>query len=331
MSMMRAVVATGAGGPEVLEIRELPRPTPGPTDALIEVIGAGINRAEILQRSGVMPLTGPNAVPGLECAGVVRALGAEAAREGRLRIGDRVGALTASGSYAEFVSVPSGACLRLPASLEDTVASALPEAAAAAWWNLIARGRLRAGESVLIHGAAGGVASLAVPLACSVGARVLATARGATRRAHCLRLGAQAAFDPDDPELAAQIRAAAPGGGVDVILDNVGGPTLRTNVELLASGGRLVVLGVQGGGIGELDLGALMARGAEVSSSSLGRLSSRQRADICARVEDEVIPLVASAEVRPVVAAEYPMTAVRAAHEHFERRDRVGKVVLRMR
>lgn len=316
---MRAAVLTGTGGPEVLTLDRVPIPVPGAGEVLVRVCAFGLNNAEVLQRRGLMPAP-DGAIPGLECAGVVAATGPGV--DG-WAAGDRVAALTRAGTYAEYVAVPAGACMRLPAGLELTTAAAVPEAAATAWWNLVRRGRIRAGERVLIHGAAGGVGSLAVQMARRLGARVVGTARGADKTALCAELGCHDVLDYGSGDV-----FAAAGGGFDVILDNQGGPTVAANVAALAPFGRLVIVGVQAGAVGPLDTSELMARAAEVSSSSLGRLDDTVRASICREVEREVLPWLAEGTVRAVVDSRFDFADIAAAHTRFSAPGRVGKVLV---
>ncbi|MFI5718705.1 NAD(P)H-quinone oxidoreductase [Nocardia sp. NPDC051750] len=322
---MRAAVLNGTGGPGTLRVERIPVPVLRSGEVLIRVAAFGLNNAEVLQRRGALPAP-PGGVPGLECAGTVAVTGPEVTA---LRPGDRVAALTRSGAYAEYVAVPEGACLRLPEGLDPVVAGILPEAAATAWWNLVHRGRVRAGDRVLVHGAAGGVGSFVVQLARGLGAEVIGTARGPSKTRLCVDLGCRHVLDYGAQDIFAELRRLAP-DGVDVIIDNQGGPTLAANLAALAPLGRLVVVGTQGGAGAALDLSMLMARGAEISSSSLGKLDDAYRLRLCREVEREVLPRIAVGELRPVLDRRFPLDQISEAHRRFEDPGRVGKVAVVM-
>lgn len=323
MTTMPAAVLVDPGGAQPLRIQRVAVPEPGPTEVLIAVAAFGINNAEILQCRGVMPAP-PGGIPGLECAGTVVAVGSAVSAP---KVGDRVAALTRAGTYAEYVAVPAGACLVLPDGLDPVIAGAVPEAAATAWWNLVHRGRLRSGERVLIHGAAGGVGSLAVQLARARGAVVTGTARGAAKTALCTELGAHRVIDYAGTDVFEAARRCEP-GGYDIILDNQGASTLDANIGLLAPQGRLVIVGVAGGSQAQIDLGSLMAAGAEVSSSSLGRLPDETRAALCAELAVEVLPALVAGRLRPVLDTTFGLERIADAHRRFTEPDRVGKVVV---
>nr|WP_083666293.1 zinc-binding dehydrogenase [Saccharomonospora sp. CUA-673] len=262
---MRAVVVDGS---DTLRVTELPRPEPGPGEVLLRVRAFGVNNIDALQRRGIVPAPA-SGVPGLECVGDV----VGGAVDG-LPVGTRVGALLRSGGYAEYVTVPVGACMPLPDGLGDAEAASLPESLATSWWNLVHRGRLRAGEHVLVRGVAGGIGVVAAQVARHRGATVVGTARGAAADRCASGLGLAGVVDHTADDLAARVRALCP-DGIDVLLDNQGGPALETNVAMLAPLGRLVVVGTQAGGPGTVDVGALMRLGAEVSSSSSVRCRTR--------------------------------------------------------
>lgn len=320
---MRAAVLRGPGRREPLHVEEVQIPEPGPGEVLVSVAAFGLNNAEVLQCRGAMPAP-PGGVPGLECAGTVVRVGAGVER---WRPGDRVTALTRAGSYAEYAAVAAGACIAIPDELDMLAAAALPEAAATAWWSLVHRGRLRPRERVVVHGAAGGVGSLAVQLAYALGAQVIGTARGAAKTRMCAELGCHQVVDYGSVDVFAALRETAP-RGVDIILDNQGAPTVAANIAALAPLGRLVVVGVAGGTDARLDLGALMGGGVEISSSSLGRLTDEVRDAICRDVEREVMPMVAVGSMRPVLDRAFTFDEIAAAHRRFVDPDRVGKVVV---
>jgi putative PIG3 family NAD(P)H quinone oxidoreductase len=317
---MAAAVLRDPGGRHPLRIEQMPIPEPAAGEVLVAVDAFGLNNAEILQCRGVMPPP-PGGVPGLECVGTVVAGGA-----GWLA-GDRVAALTRAGAYAQYVAVPSGACIGIPEDLEPNAAAALPEAAATAWWNLVHRGRLQPGERVLIHGAAGGVGSMAVQIAHALGATVIGTARGSKKSALCRELGCDEVVDYAQTDVFDAVRRLAP-AGVDIILDNQGAATVAANIGVLAPLGRLVIVGVASGTGAAVDLAALMAGGVEISSSSLGRLCDESRTTICREVAAEVLSMVSVGSVRPVLDTTFAFGDLAAAHRRFAEPDRVGKVVV---
>jgi putative PIG3 family NAD(P)H quinone oxidoreductase len=318
---VRAIVLDGFGGPEVLRLAEVPDPEPGPGEVLLDVVATAVNRADLLQRQGFYPPPpGASDVLGMECAGVVAALG-----EGvdAWRVGDEVCALLAGGGYATRVAVPAAQCLPLPRGVGMVAAAALPEAACTVWSNVFTVGRLAPGETLLAHGGASGIGTFATQLASSLGAHVVVTARAA-KHAACLALGAERAIDYENEDFAALVKA-------DVILDIVGAKYLGRNVSALNTGGRLVVIGLQGGVKGELDLGALLAKRASVHATSLRGRPPAQKAAIVADVLANVWPLIDSGDVRPVVDRVLPLAEAAEAHRVVAAGEHVGKVLLRCR
>ncbi|WP_273653195.1 NAD(P)H-quinone oxidoreductase [Cellulomonas fimi] len=323
---MRAVVVSEPGPADVLRVAEVPDPTPGPADVLVQVSAAGVNRADLLQREGhYPPPPGAPAWPGLEVSGVVVAVG-ESVTD-RWRPGDRVAALLAGGGYADRVTVRADLCLPVPDDVPLEDAAALPEAVATVWSNLRAA-HLSPGESLLVHGGSGGVGSVAVQLAGALGTRVLATAGGPDRVARVRELGADVALDHREEDLVGRVRAATDHRGVDVVLDVLGAGALADNLRLLADGGRLVVIGLQQGRRAELDLGLLLARRASVIGTTLRSRPHAQKAAIVDGVARHVWPLVAEGRVRPVVHARVPLADAAEAHRMMERGEVFGKVLL---
>ncbi len=327
---MRAVTAREPGGPDVLELTDVPDPVPGPGEVLIDVAAAGVNRADLLQRQGhYPPPPGASAVLGLEVSGTVAALG-EAGGEGALgwQVGDEVCALLAGGGYAERVAVPAGQVLPVPAGVPLVDAAALPEAVATVWSSVFMTAGLRPGEVLLVHGGASGIGTMAVQVASAVGARVAVTAGSPARLEACAALGASVLVDHHEQDFVQVVRDATGGRGADVVLDVVGGAYLQRNLDVLATGGRLVVLAVQGGRRAELDLGALMTLRATVVGSTLRSRPPAEKADICASALEHVWPLLAQGRVRPVVHARLPLARAAQAHEVLEGGAQVGKVLL---
>ena len=303
---VRAVVINQSGGPEELVVRVVPEPEPGPGDLTVEVAAAGVNRADLLQRLGQYPPPpGAPPWPGLEISGTVSAVGAAVAGDG-WAVGDQVAALLPGGGYAERVAVPAGLAVHVPDGVPTIDAAALPEGVATVWSNLRAA-RLSPGETLLVRGGSGGIGSLAIQIAHELGTRVLATAGGPQRTARLGALGASWSFDHRLPDLAGRVVAATDGRGVDVILDVLGAGGLAENLEMLADEGRLVVIGLQQGRRGEIDLSALMAKRAAVLGTMLRSRPLDQKVAIMDGVRRHVWPFVEAGTVRPVVHAARPL------------------------
>jgi len=293
---------------------------------LVRVAAAGVNRADLLQRAGhYPPPPGASEILGLEVSGTVAALGEGVTGWAE---GDEVCALLAGGGYAELVAVPAGQLLPAPAGLDLVDAAALPEAVCTAWSNLVGTGRLRAGETVLVHGGSGGVGSAAIQLASAVGARVLTTAGGPERTARCRELGADVAIDHRTQDVVAAVEEATEGRGVDVILDVLGAGGLDQNVRSLATGGRLVVIGTQKGRKGEIDLGRLLTKRASVHATTLRARPLEEKAAIVADVREHAWPLLDDGRLRPVVAERLPLAEAARAHELLDSGAVFGKVLL---
>ncbi|WP_432477772.1 NAD(P)H-quinone oxidoreductase [Nocardioides sp. GXQ0305] len=323
---MRAVVADGAGGPEVLSLGEVPDPEPGPGEVLLRVAATAVNRADLLQRQGhYPPPPGASDVLGLECSGTVAAVG-----EGvdRWSVGDEVCALLAGGGYAEQVVVPEGQVMPLPDGVDLVTAAALPEVACTVWSNVFMVAGLQPGEHLLVHGGAGGIGTFAIQLATALGAHVHTTAGSAAKLEVCAELGAETTINYREQDFVEVVREATGGHGADVVLDNMGAAYLPRNVDVLATEGRLVVIGMQGGSTGELDLGALLRKRGAVVATALRARPVAGKAAICAAVVEHVWPLVADGRVRPVVHETFPLDRAADAHRAMEASDHVGKLLL---
>jgi len=315
---MYAVTVPEPGGPEALVWAEVPDPVAGPGEVLIEVAASAVNRADLLQRQGFYPPPpGAPPYPGLECSGTIAALGDGV--DG-WRVGDEVCALLAGGGYAERVAVPVGQVLPVPDGVELVAAAALPEVACTVWSNVFQIAGLREGETLLVHGGASGIGTFAVQLARVKGARVAVTA-SARKHGVLKELGADVTIDYRGEDFAEVVTA-------DVILDIMGGAYLERNVKALATGGRLVVIGMQGGRQGELDLGMLMAKRGSVTSTALRSRPVAEKAEIVRGVRAHVWPLVAAGRVRPIIDRTVAMPDAREAHRIVEASDHIGKVLL---
>ena len=321
---MRIVDVAAPGGPENLIIAEAARPSVGPGEVVLRVVAAGVNRADLLQRRGhYPPPPGASPVIGLEVSGVIDEIGAEVTG---WRPGDPVVALLAGGGYAEYVAVPAGQVLPPPEGVDLVSAAGLIEVAATVVSNFD-HVHLGAGETVLIHGGTGGIGIFAIQYARAVGARVLTTAGSPAKVDLCRELGADVAIDYHT-DWAAAVAEATAGAGVDVILDVIGAKYLPANVASLAIGGRLVVIGTQGGLTGTLDIGRLLTRRATVTATGLRGRPAEEKAAICAEVLRRAWPLVSSGAIRLAPETRFPLAAVADAHRRLESGENTGKVLL---
>jgi len=322
---MFAVEISEPGGPQVLRWREMADVVPGPGEVLIEVAAAGVNRADLLQRQGhYPPPPGASEVPGLECSGTVAAVGGDVTA---WQVGDRVCALLSGGGYAERVVVDAGLVLPVPNEVDLVDAAGLPEAAATVWSNVFDIAELDKGQSLLVHGGAGGIGTIAIQLATVLGARVLTTARADHDEA-LRRLGAELIIDYRDQDFVAVVADHTDNRGVDVILDNMGASYLERNIESLAFDGRLAVIGMQGGRSAKLNLGALLGKRGRISAAGLRARPLMERIRIIDAVAREVWPLVARQLVKPVIAQRIPLSEAPAAHEAMEAGGHLGKILL---
>lgn len=321
---MQAIIVSSPGGPEVLELHDHPDLHPGPGEILIDVRAAGVNRADLLQRQGhYPPPPGASGILGLECSGVVAAVGDGVSRR---QVGDEVVALLAGGGYASQVIVPEGQVVPVPDGIGLLTAGGLIEVAATVASNLRLAG-LAGGDRLLVHGGAGGIGTFAIQYGKALGATVLATAGSDAKLDHCRSMGADLAVSYHD-DWPAAIHDFTDGNGVDVILDVIGARYLEPNVTALASGGRLVVIGLQGGGRGTLDLGLLLRKRGHVIATSLRGRPVAEKSEICALVESTVWPLLAAGTIKPSPHTTFPLADAAAAHRHLESGDNLGKIIL---
>ncbi|MEU3457115.1 NAD(P)H-quinone oxidoreductase [Micromonospora sp. NPDC006766] len=322
---MHAITIVKPGGPEALVWSEVPDPEPGPGEVIVEVSASAVNRADLLQRQGhYPPPPGAPAYPGLECSGVVAELGPDVTG---WQIGDEVCALLAGGGYAERVAVPAGQLLPVPRGVDLIDAAALPEVACTVWSNVVKLARLAEGETLLVHGGGSGIGTFAIQLGVALGATVVVTARAA-KHERLRELGAAHTIDYQEQDFVEEVRRITDGRGADVILDIMGAAYLPRNVAALATGGRLVVIGMQGGRRGELDLGALLAKRGSIHATALRSRPVDEKAEIVRGVREQVWPLVESGKVRPVVHARAKLADAADAHRLLETSDHLGKVLL---
>ncbi|WP_091978024.1 NAD(P)H-quinone oxidoreductase [Methylobacterium sp. 13MFTsu3.1M2] len=326
---MRAVIADGQGGPEVLRIVERPRPEPGQGQVLVRVEAAGINRPDVMQREGrYPPPPGASDVLGLELAGIVEALGPGA---GRFRTGDRVMALVHSGAYAEWAVVDEAVALPVPEGLPAVEAGAIPETYFTVWSNVFERARLQAGESLLIHGGSSGIGTTAILLAKARGARVIVTAGSPEKCAACLTLGADAAIDYRREDFVAAARAATGGSGPDVILDMVGGPYIARNLDAVAVDGRIAQIAFQQGSrVAEIDFQPLLMKRVTLTGSTLRARPVALKARLAEALAEHVLPLLAAGRARPPIDSVFPFERVAEAHARMDAGQHIGKIVLSM-
>ena len=323
---MIAIEISAFGGPEVLVPVERPRPVPRAGEVLIKVAAAGVNRPDASQRrGGYPPPPGASDIPGLEVAGTIVELGADA---GAWRVGDSVCALVAGGGYAEYCTAPAPQCLAVPQGLDMVAAAAIPETFFTVWSNVFERGRLTAGESILVHGGSSGIGTTAIQLAHVLGARVLATAGSAEKCAACERLGATHAINYRTTDFVAAVKAATDGRGVDVVLDMVGGAYLPRNIEILALEGRLVQIALLGGASASFNMAPLLFKRLTITASTLRARSIAEKGVLAAAVKAHVWPLIESGAVRPVIHSTFPLRSAADAHRLLESSAHIGKIVL---
>ena len=333
---MNAIEITAPGPPDVLHLVDRPTPVPGPGEVLIDVAASGVNRPDLMQREGrYPPPKGTTDIPGLEISGVITALGpADSAggpqsASGRVwRVGDEVCALVAGGGYAAQCAAPGVQCLPVPRGIALEDAAAIPETFFTVWTNIFDRGRLAAGECLLVHGGTSGIGSTAIQLAAARGARVIATAGSGRKCRACERLGAVRAIDYHTEDFVTAVGEATDGRGVDVILDIIGGPYTPRNLECLARDGRLVQIGVMGGATAEISLRQILLKRLTITGSTLRIRPPHEKGLIAAALEREVWPLFASGLVRPLVDLRLPLAQAAEAHRRLEAGDIVGKIVL---
>lgn len=325
---MKAIVIGTPGGPEALEVKDVPAPEAGPGEVLIDVIAAGINRADVMQRQGHYPVpAGAPEYPGLEVSGRIAALGDGV--EG-LAVGTEVVALLSGGGYAEQVAVPAGQVLPLPDGFDVVTSASLPETAATVFSNLFMAAAVQEGDYVLIHGATGGIGTMAIQMVAAFGAVPMVTAGSAEKLELAKSLGAKVLINYKEQDFVEAVQDATDGHGADVILDVVGAKYLQKNLDALAVAGRLVIIGLQGGVKAELNLNQLMTKRAAVIGTTLRGRPVEEKSAIMQAVGQYIWPLLASGQIRPLVDRTFPLAEAAAAHEYFDSGQHTGKILLTM-
>jgi putative PIG3 family NAD(P)H quinone oxidoreductase len=324
--VMKAVRCSGAGDIAVLHWSQHEDPVAAAGEVLIEVAASAVNRADLLQRLGVYPPPpGVTDTLGMECSGTIIALGDGVTGPS---IGDEVCALLAGGGQAELAVAPLGQLMPLPEGIDVVTAAALPEVAATVWSNLVMTAGISKGETVLIHGGASGVGTMAIQVANALGAQVIATAGPAEKVARCRELGAHVAISYRDEDFVGATLDATNGRGADVILDIMGAAYLERNITTLATDGRLVIIGLQGGTKAEANLSAMLSKRATLYATSLRSRSLEKKAAICQAVVDHVWPMIAAGQVKPIIHASLRMNQVAEAHLLVASNQHIGKVLL---
>ncbi len=323
---MKAITIPTPGDAEALVLAEVPDPEPQPGEVRIQVVAAGVNRADVMQRNGFYhPPPGASPYPGLEVSGTIESLGEGV--EG-WAVGQDVCALLVGGGYAELVCVPAAQVLPVPAGVSVADAAALPEVVCTVWSNVFLTANLMPGQTLLVHGGSSGIGTMAIQLAREVGAHVAVTAGSAEKLDACAGLGAEILVNYREQDFVEEVRTATGGVGADVILDNMGAKYLARNVDALATNGRLVVIGLQGGAKAELDLGVVLRKRAAVIATSLRGRPDAEKATIVAAVHEHVWPLVEAGRVRPVIHSRHPLADAAAAHREMEESGHIGKILL---
>ena len=326
---MRAVEITQYGPPEVLVAADRPRPVPAAGEMLIRVAASGINRPDVLQRTGNYPVPpGASDIPGLEVAGVVEEGEPAALAAAGFKLGDRVCALLAGGGYAQYAAAPIAQCLPVPPNLTDVEAAALPETFFTVWSNVFMRGKLQAGETLLVQGGTSGIGVTAIQLAKAMGATVIVTAGSDEKCQACLGMGADHAVNYKTQDFVAEVKRLTDGKGVDVVLDMVAGDYVKREIDCLAEDGRIVIIAVQGGTNAEFNAGALLRRRLTVTGSTLRPRPIAFKASIAAELRERVWPMLASGRIRPAIHSTFGAERAADAHRLMESGAHVGKIVL---
>ena len=326
---MQAIEISQYGAPEVLRLAERPDPVAGTGEVLIRVAASGINRPDVLQRTGNYPVPpGASDLPGLEMAGEIVGGDAQAMAAAGFKLGDHVCALVAGGSYAQLCVAPVGQCLPVPKGMSDVEAATLPETFFTVWSNVFDRGRLKAGETFMVQGGTSGIGVTAIQMAKAMGATVIATAGSDDKCKACLDLGADHAINYKTQDFAEEAKKLTGGKGVDVILDMVAGDYVAREIACLAEDGRLVIIAVQGGTKAEFNAGLVLRRRLTITGSTLRPRPVAFKADIAASLKAKVWPLIEAGKIRPVIHSRFPAAEAAKAHALMETNQHIGKIVL---
>jgi NADPH:quinone reductase len=326
---MQAVEISSFGAPEVLRLGERPVPVAAAGEVLIRVSASGVNRPDVLQRTGNYPVPpGASDIPGLEVAGVITSGDAAAMAAAALKVGDRVCALVAGGGYAQWCVAPVGQCLPVPQGLDDIAAASLPETFFTVWSNVFDRARLQAGETLLIQGGTSGIGVTAIQMAKALGARVIATAGSDDKCAACLALGADHAINYKTQDFVTAVADLTGRKGVNVVLDMVAGAYVAREIECLAEDGRLVMIAVQGGVKAEFNAGMVLRKRLTITGSTLRPRPIAFKTAIAQSLRERVWPLLAQGLIKPVIHQVFPASEAAAAHTLMESNRHIGKLVL---
>ena len=326
---MKVIEIASFGGPDVLRLANRPAPVAGAGEVLIRVTASGINRPDVLQRSGAYPPPpGASDLPGLEVAGVIESGDAQAMADANFKVGDRICALVAGGGYAEYCVAPIAQCLPVPKGLTDVEAASLPETFFTVWSNVFDRGRLQSGEVLLVQGGTSGIGVTAIQLAKAMGATVIATAGSDAKCAACLALGADFAVNYKTQDFQAEALRLTNGRGVDVVLDMVAGSYVTKEVQCLAEDGRLVIIAVQGGVQSEFNAGLVLRKRLTITGSTLRPRSVAFKQAIAKACLAQVWPLLEAGRIKPVIHTVFAAADASLAHGLMETNQHVGKIVL---
>lgn len=323
---MKAIVITTPGGPEVLKLQQVDDPILQDDDVLIKVVATALNRADTLQRKGSYPPPpGASSYPGLECSGIIEAVGKNVTR---WKIGDEVCALLAGGGYAEKVAVPAGQVLPVPRGISVKDAASFPEVACTVWSTVFMTSHLSAGETFLVHGGSSGIGTFAIQIAKYIGARVFVTAGTEEKLSFCKDLGADICINYKTEDFVSRVKEETGGKGVDVILDCMGAPYFQRNLNSLNIDGRLFIIGFQGGTVTEVNLATLLVRRLTVQAAGLRTRTTENKAKIVDEVEKNVWPAIVEGKVKPIIYKYFPLSEAAEAHQLMETSKHIGKILL---
>jgi len=324
---MKAIIITQPGGPEVLQMAERPKPVCAPTEVMIKVMAAGVNRPDVAQRKGNYPppVGAPVEIPGLEIAGLIDEVGAEVTR---WKKGDKVCALVWGGGYAQYCNVPAGQCLPIPDDMTFIEAASLPETFFTVWSNVFMRGKLQPGESILIHGGSSGIGAAAIQMAKALGSIIYVTAGSEEKCSFCEKLGANKAINYKTEDFAEKVKELTSGAGVNVILDMIGGEYAKGNLNSLAEDGRLVLINTMKGKTAEVDLSVVMRKRFTITGSTLRARDVTFKTAVAHGLEQTIWPLINTGKIKAVIHTVFPAEKAADAHKLMESSEHMGKIVL---